>query len=584
MNISFGNNSNHLKKSELSNELNSNSNFDSNSNQLHVKRSQDVSSVNQNITIFNNSNNNNTNNNNNDNVRNDSGIVPPIMLQQEPIVEKKRGRGRPRKYPLAKDVIIQNITSIGINKKHLNTLDTIKVDKIQKVRYKRGYKSKSKSKSKSAAKSSKFYKNINNYNRSVIGRKKLEDRENNMKGDVRGERGGEEQDEEQEQEEIYGILEERNIKQVQFGLDKLFPTWYGSAVYFDKETRQLGIYPSKNDGIFTNNINTKVIKSQIINYGKADNVSYIDHSLLVTNSDKEDQNNNIESAIECFKEKEKEKEKDGVNNEINNFNKNIINDKDKDRNEDKTDSIWLDTLYVCEYCFKYTNNSNDLKIHDSMCRYKLNNPSGKIKYRSPEYTIRRVKGYKEKLFCQCLCLFTKLFLDNKSTYFKVENYEFYILYKTNGRKPMAFFSKDVISYNQNNLACILTFPPYQRKRLGSLLIEFSYKLSRSQDLISGPEFPLSPFGLVGYINYWAKTICWHLLDGDLNHLTSISIKDISLVTGFRISDIIMTLNYLNCIDMEKGTINISQIKYWINSRNEKNGHFMLEDEYLMISD
>lgn len=115
-------------------------------------------------------------------------------------------------------------------------------------------------------------------------------------------------------------------------------------------------------------------------------------------------------------------------------------------------------------------------------------------------------------------------------------------------------------------------------------MEFSYKLSRSQDLISGPEFPLSPFRLVGYINYWTKPICWHILDGDLSHLTLISIKDISLVAGFRISDIISTLNYLNCIDMERGTININQIKHWVNSRNKRNDHFMIKDEYLMIGD
>lgn len=64
---------------------------------------------------------------------------------------------------------------------------------------------------------------------------------------------------EEEEEEIYGILEERNIQQVQFGLDKLFPTWYGSAVYFDKETRQLGIYSSKNDNNFKNINKIKII-------------------------------------------------------------------------------------------------------------------------------------------------------------------------------------------------------------------------------------------------------------------------------------------------------------------------------------
>lgn len=328
--------------------------------------------------------------------------------------------------------------------------------------------------------------------------------------------------------EIYGILDTKNIGQVQFGLDKLFPTWYGSTVYFDKDTKKLG-----------------VDSTEAISVPSAPNT-----------------NTNVSRVTRS--------------------------------NDNNT--IWLDTLYVCEYCFKYTSDPKKLQLHDSLCPYKLRRtPPGKIKYRSPQYTIRRVKGYKEKLFCQCLCLFTKLFLDNKSIYFKVENYDFFILYKTEGpNKPMAFFSKDVVSFNENNLACILTFPPYQRKKLGTLLIEFSYKLSRSQGIISGPELPLSPFGLIGYITYWARTICWHILSGDLNHLIAVSIDDISLVTGFRITDIIMTLDYLECINQEDNTININEMKRWLNSRigtdnnnnnaNNSDTQFMIQDEYLMIQD
>lgn len=348
---------------------------------------------------------------------------------------------------------------------------------------------------------------------------------------------------EEEEEKVYGILEKPNINQVQFGLDKLFRTWYGSAVYFEKDKRTLGIYSVKD----RHTASTDKVGRSSSKYNDSD---YME---------------------------EGDEDKKAINNDSD------IGD-DPNYREKESESIWLDTLYVCEYCFKYTTDPEKLKLHDAVCKYKLNKPPGKIKYRSPEYTIRRVKGYKEKLFCQCLCLFTKLFLDNKSIYFKVENYDFFILYKTGQRKPMAFFSKDITSFNQNNLACILTLPPYQKRRLGSLLIEFSYKLSRSEGLISGPELPLSPFGLIGYINHWGKVICSHILNGDLTHLTSVTINDISLVTGFRIEDIIMTLNYLKCLDEETGTININQMFVWLKSRNKKNEGLMLQDEYLMISD
>lgn len=38
---------------------------------------------------------------------------------------------------------------------------------------------------------------------------------------------------------------------------------------------------------------------------------------------------------------------------------------------------------------------------------------------------------------------------------------------------MAFFSKEKFSYDDYNLACIVTFPPCQNRGFGKLLIEFS---------------------------------------------------------------------------------------------------------------
>ncbi|CCF55479.1 hypothetical protein KAFR_0A00410 [Kazachstania africana CBS 2517] len=262
-----------------------------------------------------------------------------------------------------------------------------------------------------------------------------------------------------------------------------------------------------------------------------------------------------------------------------------IEDDDDDDEHNNVDtnaaeSIWLDTLYVCEYCFKYTDNNVKLMKHSQLCSFKRKAP-GRIKYKSPEYTIRRVKGSKHKLFCQCLCLFTKLFLDNKSMFFRLDNYDFYILYETGSTKPMGFFSKDLVSYNQNNLACILVFPPYQRRNLGTLLIEFSYKLSKLDSIVSGPEVPLSPFGLISYLKVWSQLLCYHLLEGDLTTMGGISLKQLSSVTGLRINDIIMTLKHLNCIG-DDNKIYLSILRTWMN-KHGKNG-FMVQDEYLLLDD
>lgn len=308
-------------------------------------------------------------------------------------------------------------------------------------------------------------------------------------------------DNDSKDDDLYGILNERNIREVQFGIDKRFPTWYGSNAYFNLNSRRLGY--------------------------------------------EEDIHSPVKSEL--------------------------------------SKQYWLDTIYICEYCFKYTDKEYDFVTHIAHCRYK-NRAPGRIKYKASSYTIRRVKGQKHRLFCQCLCLFTKLFLDNKSMFFKVDHYEFFIVYKTGHTKPMAFFSKDLVSYHQNNLACILTFPPYQRLRLGTLLLEFSYKLSKLEGIISGPELPLSPFGLISYLKYWSKVVCWELVEGKSANLEEITIEDISRATGIRIPDIILTLKYLDCLG-DDNEIQLSVLRRRLREFEQKSKKlFLLEDDCLLLDD
>lgn len=90
---------------------------------------------------------------------------------------------------------------------------------------------------------------------------------------------------------------------------------------------------------------------------------------------------------------------------------------------------------------------------------------------------------------------------DKSIYYEVKGFVFYTLVKTtpapsNGAPPLrrvlGFFSKEKMSWDDYNLACILVFPPFQRGGLGRKLIAYSYLLSKYEDKVGSPEKRMSP--------------------------------------------------------------------------------------------
>jgi len=205
-------------------------------------------------------------------------------------------------------------------------------------------------------------------------------------------------------------------------------------------------------------------------------------------------------------------------------------------------------VWVCEYCLKYMRLEKTYRYHLSECVQRQ--PHGKEIYRKGSLCIFETDGRDHKLYCQNLCLVAKLFLDHKTLYFDVEPFIFYILCEVDkaGSHIVGYFSKEKESPDGNNVACILTLPPFQRKGYGKLLIAFSYELSKLEQVTGSPEKPLSDLGKLSYRSYWS----WVLLEILRDFRGTLSIKDLSHMTSITQGDIISTLQSLNLVKYWKG--------------------------------
>lgn len=174
----------------------------------------------------------------------------------------------------------------------------------------------------------------------------------------------------------------------------------------------------------------------------------------------------------------------------------------------------IDTLYICEFCLLFYITPDELKRHHATCpMYTLQHPPGNEIYRHENNSVFEIDGYKNQIYCENLCLMSKLFLDHKTLCYDVEPFLFYILTENdeNGCHMVGYFSKEKESLQNYNLACILTLPFHQRKGYGKFLITFSYELSVFEGKPGTPERPLSDMGRESYVSWWTQRIAEFML-------------------------------------------------------------------------
>lgn len=106
-----------------------------------------------------------------------------------------------------------------------------------------------------------------------------------------------------------------------------------------------------------------------------------------------------------------------------------------------------------------------------------------------------------------------------------------------------------MSWDSNNLACILVFPPWQRRGLGQLLMGVSYELSRREACVGGPEKPLSEMGRRSYLAFWQARVARCVLG--VRSKSSVRLEEVAGRCCMLVDDVVAALKEMGVCEVRR---------------------------------
>ena len=127
-----------------------------------------------------------------------------------------------------------------------------------------------------------------------------------------------------------------------------------------------------------------------------------------------------------------------------------------------------------------------------------------------------------------------------------------------------------MSWDNNNLACILVFPPWQRRGLGKILMGVSYELSKREGHIGGPEKPLSELGRKGYLRFWEARVAKAILR--TRNKSNTTVAEVAEGCWMLVDDVMVALKDMGILALRKkghGSVSVSKskVRKWAENNN-----------------
>lgn len=253
-------------------------------------------------------------------------------------------------------------------------------------------------------------------------------------------------------------------------------------------------------------------------------------------------------------------------------------------------------IFICDTCLKYYSSRTHLNAHLSK-DHKHSFPPGFEIYRdsideNTQISVFEIEGTKNTLFCQCLCLLGRLFLEDKAVFYDVSQFVFYVMAKYEiGSDPsdpnnckmeiVGFFSVDKLT-TVNIIACIVVFPQFQRYGFGRTLISLAYTIAKRKKLRGGPETPLSDLGSIAFKSYWRDSILYFIHNHGTDDTDSDQISEATFILHADVHETLKGLDLL--IKVQKGkpaTIDRPAAEA-LYERYKRHMHFIKEENLIWL--
>lgn len=246
-------------------------------------------------------------------------------------------------------------------------------------------------------------------------------------------------------------------------------------------------------------------------------------------------------------------------------------------------------IYVCDTCLKYYPSRDCLNAHRSKPHNKSIPPGSEI-YRdtadeNTQISVYEIDGTKNAMFCQCLCLLGRLFLEDKAVFYDVGHFIFYVLVKfellTGQMSVVGFYSLDK-SVTVNIIACIVVFPQYQDHGYGKTLISLAYSIARRKGVRGGPETPLSDLGTSAFKSYWRDSILTFIHLYGTEDLTTDQVSEGTSILHADVHDTLKDLELLQKIQKAKPAIIDLQTAAVLYERYKDQMRFIKEENLIWL--